>query len=116
LIKKEDVVTVKGKEYFWCTGDHYSGGEKHNGMYADHKSCDHDSWRKRIDDQRATRNPGGKSSTETPTDAKPAPLLTPAALGQKLTLNDKLRNAFCTQAGLSAEAVDCIWEDAQGNE
>ena len=38
LIKKEDKVTVKGKEYFWCTGDHYSGGEKHNGMYADHKT------------------------------------------------------------------------------
>jgi hypothetical protein len=43
LIKKEDKVTINGKEYFWCTGDHYSGDEKHNGMYADHKSCDHDS-------------------------------------------------------------------------
>jgi hypothetical protein len=110
LIKKEDKVTVNGKEYFWCTGNHYSGGEKHNGMYADHKSCDHNSWRKTIDEQRATRNPG-KSSTETSADAKPAP-----APEKKLTLNDKLRNAFCTQAGLSAKAVDCIWEDAQGNE
>ncbi len=55
-------------------------------------------------------NPG-KSSTETSADAKPAP-----APEKKLTLNDKLCNAFCTQAGLSAEAVDCIWEDAQGNE
>ncbi len=54
LIKKEDKVTVNGKEYFWCTGDHYSGGEKHNGMYADHKSCDHNSWRKTINDHRAT--------------------------------------------------------------
>ena len=45
LIKKEDTVSVKGKNYFWCTGDHWSGGEKHNGMYADHKTCDHDSWR-----------------------------------------------------------------------
>jgi hypothetical protein len=35
---------------------------------------------------------------------------------QKLILKDKLRNAFCTQAGLSAEAVDRIWEDAQRNE
>ena len=33
----------------------------------------------------------------------------------KLTLNDKLCNAFCTQAGLSAEAIDRIWQDAQGN-
>ncbi len=115
LIKKEDKVAVKVNEYFWCTGDHYSGGEKHNGMYVDHKTCDHDSWHKRINDQRANRNTGGKPSTETPTE-KPAPLLTPAALCQKLTLSDKLQNAFCTQAGLSAEAVDRIWEDAQGNQ
>ena len=111
LVKKEDTVTVNGKEYFWCTGDHYSGGEKHNGMYADHKSCDHDSWRKAIDDRRAKTNPSGKTANNTPADTKPTP-----APEKKLTLNDKLRNAFCTQAGLSAEAVDRIWEDAQGNE
>jgi hypothetical protein len=51
LIKKEDKVTVNGKEYFWCTGNHYSGGKKHNGMYADHKLCDHNSWRKTIDER-----------------------------------------------------------------
>ena len=111
LVKKEDKVTVNGKEYFWCTGDHYSGGDKYNGMYADHKSCDHDSWRKTIDERRGKSNPSGKPATDTPTDTKPA-----AAPEKKLTLNDKLRNAFCTQAGLSAEAVDRIWEDAQGNE
>ncbi len=32
MIKKEDTVSVKGKNYFWCPGDHWSGGEKHNGM------------------------------------------------------------------------------------
>jgi hypothetical protein len=85
LIKKEDKVTVKGKDFFWCTGNHYSGGKKHNGMYVDHKSCDHDSWHKAIHDKRTTCNPGGKSLTETPTDAKPAP-----AQEKKLTLNDKL--------------------------
>jgi hypothetical protein len=30
LIRKEDMVTVNGRDYHWCTGDHYSGGEKHN--------------------------------------------------------------------------------------
>jgi hypothetical protein len=108
LIKKEDKETVSGREYFWCTGDHYSGGQKYNGMYANHKSCDHDSWRKTIDDRRAKN---GKPSTDIPADTKPD-----SAPEKKLTLNDKLRNAFCTQAGLSAEAVDCIWEDAQGKE
>ena len=71
-------------------------------MYADHKLCDHNSWRKTIDERCATQN-SGKSLTETPTDAKPTP-----ATKKKLTLNDKLRNAFCTQAGLSSKAVDCI--------
>jgi hypothetical protein len=30
------------------------------------------------------------------------------APSQKLALNDKLCNAFCTQAGLSAEVIDRI--------
>jgi hypothetical protein len=76
-------------------------------MYADHKSADHDMWRKTIDDCRVTRT-SGKSSNDTPVPATPI-------IEQKFTLNDKLWNAFCTQAGLSAEAVDRIWEDAQGN-
>ena len=33
----------------------------------------------------------------------------------KLALNDKLCNTFCTQAGLSAKAIDQIWQNAQGN-
>ncbi len=41
---------MNGKEYFWCTGDHYSGSEKHNRMYADHKSADCNMWHKIIDD------------------------------------------------------------------
>jgi hypothetical protein len=108
LIKKEDTVIVNSREFHWCTGNHYSGVEKHNGMYANHKSSDHDKWCKDMDDPHAARYPGNKSSTETP-----APIATTPS--QKLTLNDKLRNAFCTQAGLSAEAIDCIWADAQGN-
>ncbi len=108
LVKKEDKVTVNGKDYFWCTGDHYSGGEKHNGMYADHKSADHDIWRKTIDDCCVICT-FGKSSNDTPAPATPA-------IAQTLTLNNKLRNACCTQARLSAEAFNYIWEDAQGNE
>lgn len=45
LTKTEDKVSQNGKDYFWCTGDHWSGGTKYNGMYADHKTCDHASWR-----------------------------------------------------------------------
>jgi hypothetical protein len=110
LIKKEDKVINNGKEYYWCTGVHYSGGVKHNGMYADHKTCNHNEWRYKMDEHCTSRNKGKKPNK---TPAKPA-----NDSNQKLTLNDKLCSAFCTQAGLSAEAVDRIWEeaeDAQGN-
>ncbi len=81
-------------------------------MYADHKEKDHDSWRKSIDNKRATCN----SIKNQNNNAAPAPAPSAApATAQKLMLNDKLCNALCTQAGLSPEAVDCIWADAQGN-
>ncbi len=75
-------------------------------MYADHKSCDHDVWRARLD-----ANCNARTNEKTPDrTSKPADAPT-----QKLALNDKLQNGFCTQAGLSAEAVDRIWQDSQGN-
>jgi hypothetical protein len=93
LTKKEDKVCMHGKDYFWCTSDHWS---EHNGMYADHKTCDRQSWRSRMDERRK-----GYDGQSKETSSKPA-----EAPSQKLALNDKLRNAFCTQAGLSAEAID----------
>ena len=42
LVKKEDKLTVNGKDYHWCTGNHYSGSVKHKRMFAFHKSNDHD--------------------------------------------------------------------------
>jgi hypothetical protein len=44
LIKKKDTVVVNGKTYHWCIGEHYSSGTKHNGIYTDHKLCDHEAW------------------------------------------------------------------------
>jgi hypothetical protein len=100
---------VNGRDFHWCTNDHYSGGVKHNGMYANHKSSDHDAGRKSFDDAKANQN-SGKTSNESPS---PASASVPA---QKLALNDKLQNAFCNQADPSAEAIDRIWEDSQGND
>jgi hypothetical protein len=94
LIKKEDKVINYGKEYYWCTGDHYSGGFKYNKMYADHKTCDHNVWRSKMDECHTSRNID-KKFDKTPSNLS-------NDLNQKLTLNDKLCNAFCTQAGLSA--------------
>jgi hypothetical protein len=61
-----------------------------------------------MDEHRTSRNKD-KNSNETPSNPS-------NDLNQKLTLNYELYNAFCTQVGLSAEAVDRIWEEAQGNE
>ncbi len=60
-----------------------------------------------MDERHTSRNKDKKSNK---TLSKPSDYS-----NQKLTLNDKLCNACFTKAGLSAEAVDRIWEDAQGN-
>jgi hypothetical protein len=51
LTKKEDKVQMHGKDYFWCRGNHLSGGANHNGMCVDHKSCDHNSWQSCMDER-----------------------------------------------------------------
>jgi hypothetical protein len=107
LIKKVDKFINNGKEYYWCTGDYFSGGVKHNGMHADYKTCNHNAWRSKMDERRTSRNKD-KKSNKTPSNPS-------NDSNQKLTLNNKLCNAFCTKAGLSAEAVDRIWEDAREN-
>jgi hypothetical protein len=107
LVKNEDKITVNDRDFHWCTGDHYRGGVKHNRMYANHKSSDHGAWRKSFDDAKANQN-SGKTSNESPS------LATVSVPAQKLALNDKLQNSFCTQAGLSAEAIDYIWDKLRG--
>ncbi len=49
LVKKEDNIIVNGRDFHWCTSNHYSGGVKHNRMYANHKSSDHGAWCKSFD-------------------------------------------------------------------
>ena len=63
LTKKVDKVCMHGKDYFWGTGDHWSGGTRHNGMNADHKTYDHESWRSRIDECRKKDNDGQSKET-----------------------------------------------------
>ena len=99
---------MSGKDYHWFTSNHYSGGVKHNGMYVNQKSSHHDTWHKSMDNHHAAQT-SGKTSNESSTPAAAS------ESAQKLALNNKLQNAFFTQAGLSADAIDCIWEDAQGN-
>ena len=97
---------MHGKDYFWYTGNHWSSGTKHNGMYTDRKTCDHESWWSCMDERQK-----GYDGQQKETSSKPV-----EAPSQKLALNDKLCDAFCTQAGLSPKAIDQIWQNAQGNE
>ncbi len=102
LTKMEDKVSMNGKDFFWCTGNHWSGGTKYNEIYADHKTCDHNSWQACIDKCCTPKNRNGTNGQTKPVvPSKPT-----EDSSQKLTLNDKLCNTFCTQAGLSAEGID----------
>ncbi len=62
-----------------------------------------------MDERRKGYN-GGESKEMKETPSKPM------GGSQKLALYDKLCYALCTQAGLSAEVIDRIWQDASGNE
>ena len=84
----------------------------HNGMYARHKTYEHDAWRKDFDENKANvknlkANPSATSNNAQNADAK------------KLALSESLLTAMCTQAGLSSEVADCLWSGAcrdSGNE
>ena len=105
LEKKEESLTKDEIEWHWCTKDHYSAGIVHNGMYARHKTCDHDTWRADFDAKKAKRNPTSTTPSTTPASA-------PDASTKKLALSESLRTALCTQAGLSSDAADRLWSDA----
>ena len=67
LEKKEDLITKDGIERNWCTKHHYTAGEIKNRMYACHKTCDHDSWRKEFDKAKSKRKSPYPSSNTKPT-------------------------------------------------
>ncbi len=100
LIKKEDKVVNTGKEYYWCSGDHYSGGVKHNGMYADHKTCNHNEWRSKMEKRSNSRN-RSKKPDETP--AKPANDLIKSLLSMtSFTVPFILRLAFLLKQSIGS--------------
>ena len=107
LVKTTDTVEVKGTTWHWCTKDHYSGGEVHNGMYAKHDCAGHDAWRKDIDDKRAKN----KQGTPVPPAAATTPTTPTVPNDKKLALSESLRTALCTQAGMSADAADRLWTE-----
>ena len=49
LIFTTEEVSKNGRTHYWCKGDHWSAGVKHNGMHCTHKTEDHNVWRKEMD-------------------------------------------------------------------
>ena len=85
----------------------------HNGMYAIHKTCEHDAWRNNLYEIKAKAgytNP--KDDTTPSTTQNLYPVKNHAFIASECT-------ALCTQAGLYSDSVYCIWSDAcrdSGNE
>ena len=75
-------------------------------MYALHKKCEHDAWRKNLDERKSKashNNP--KSSTTQSTTQNLNPV-------KKIALSEELRTALCTKAVISSDEADHIWSDA----
>ena len=109
---------MQGTTYHWCTGDHWSGGVKHNGMYANHPTSEHDNWRIETDAKRETKYGNKRSDTSGPTvlpgttTSSDTPTVVSDASQKKLALSESLRTALCTQAGMSSDLADRIWTEA----
>ena len=76
-------------------------------IYATHKTCEHDTWRKEQDKRNVKRSAGKRTGTPSAPDTEPA--------AKKLTLSDKLCTALTTKAGLSNEMYDSIRKEANGD-
>ena len=75
-------------------------------MYTLHKTCEHDAWRKNLDERKEKAghtNPKASTTPNTTQTQNPV---------KKLDFSESLRTALCTQAGLSSDAADQIWSDA----
>ena len=69
-------------------------------MYATHKTCEHDTWRKEQDERNAQKYSGKRTGTPFASDTEPA--------AKKLALSNNLRNTLTTKVGLPNEMYDSI--------
>jgi len=117
LEHKGETIKHNGSDWHWCKGDHWSNMVKHNGMYCTHNTTGHDAWRKQHDEKKASaentrepnRTPASNPTVDPGTSDKPK---SDEAQQKKLALRDKLRTALTSHAGLSSEAYNRIWEEA----
>ena len=80
LEKKSESLMKDGNEWHWCTKDHYHDNAVKNGMYAPHKTSEHDAWRKEHDENKGSKYNSFKKDDATPSTA-------PSADAKKLSLS-----------------------------
>ena len=72
-------------------------------MYALHKTCEHDAWRKYLDE---SKSKAGHTTHKASTIPSTTPNINPF---KKLSLSESICTALCNQAGLSSYADDGLW-------
>ena len=112
---KGDEIEHNGVKNFWCKGDHWSGGQKHNGMYCTHDTAGHDAWRKAIDADKSKYGRVG-STNDADDSKKPSEGSETNTKTGRIGLSEKLQAALCTQVGLPSDMADQILREALADE
>ena len=74
-------------------------------MYDFNKTCEHDAWRKNLDERKMKAGHTNPNASTTPSTTKNLNTF------KKLALSESLCTALCTQAGIFSYEVDHIWSD-----
>ena len=104
-----------GKQWHWCTKGHKFNGESSD-MYVTHKEGDHDFWIK-YNKSKGAEKKGmmaefrEKSKAKHESNGVPVKQEDgPVKKKQRMVLNEKIRQAFCAQAGMTKSQIDNILE------
>jgi hypothetical protein len=106
--KEHSMINKDGKFYYWCEDGHYWNG-KECGMYVFHKPGEgHRLWKERK--MRSKRDKAAAASTDTSSTAASSD--SNSATKKKLSLAQSLQSALVTQAGVSENQFQTIWEQS----
>ena len=111
-----------GRLWFRCTRNHYSDGVKYNGMYCDHKTEDHDTWRAEFEKSKAAKRESEQPATsgsDKPVEKAESAKSESAGNSEsasgkpdkkwKLAMNQGLMSAVVTNANLTPQQYQAFW-------
>ena len=103
--KDGDYKQVNGIDYWWCP--HHKWDGKFDGLYMQHKREDHDEWKKRRDEKRATYYRKGKNEGNTTSEN--------AEKNNKLVLKESMTAALVTNFQISEDQAANIYTSVMAN-